>query len=45
MTARRGRRLKQILDGIKERREYCKLKEVALDHCSGALVDVVDMSR
>jgi transcription elongation GreA/GreB family factor len=31
VTARRGRRRKQILDDIKERREYCKLKEEALD--------------
>ena len=31
MTARRGRRRKQILDDIKEMREYCKLKEEALD--------------
>jgi hypothetical protein len=27
----RGRRRKQLLDGIKETKEYCKLKEEALD--------------
>jgi len=32
MRGTRGRRSKQILDGIKEMREYCKLKEEALDH-------------
>ena len=31
VTARRGRRRKQILGDIKEMREYCKLKEEALD--------------
>ena len=31
MTARRGRRRKQLLDDIKEVREYWKLKEDALD--------------
>ena len=31
MTAKRGRRRKQLLDDIKEMREYCKLKEEALD--------------
>ena len=28
---RRGRRRKQLLDDLKEKREYCKLKEEALD--------------
>jgi len=28
---RRGRRCKQVLDDLKETREYWKLKEVALD--------------
>ena len=28
---RRGRRLKQLLDDLKETRGYCKLKEEALD--------------
>ena len=32
VTARRGKIRKQILDDIKEMREYCKLKEEALDH-------------
>jgi hypothetical protein len=28
---RRGRRSKQLLDDLKEKRRYCKLKEEALD--------------
>jgi hypothetical protein len=31
MTGRRGRRLKQLLDDLKDKRGYCKLKEDALD--------------
>jgi hypothetical protein len=31
MTGRRGRRGKQLLDDIKEKRRYCKLKEEAID--------------
>jgi hypothetical protein len=31
MTERRGRRRKQLLDDLKEKREYCKLKDEALD--------------
>jgi hypothetical protein len=31
MTGRRGRRRKQLLDGLKEKRRYWKLKEEALD--------------
>jgi hypothetical protein len=31
MTGRRGRRLKQLLDDLKEKRRYWKLKEEALD--------------
>jgi hypothetical protein len=31
MTGRRGRRCKQLLDDLKEKRRYCKLKEEALD--------------
>ena len=31
MTGRRERRRKQLLDDLKERREYRKLKEEALD--------------
>jgi len=31
VTGRRGRRCKQLLDGLKEKRGYCKLKEEALD--------------
>jgi hypothetical protein len=32
MTGRRGRRRKQLLDDLKEKRRYWKLKEEALDH-------------
>jgi len=32
VTASRGRRRKQPLDDLKERRGYCKLTEEALDH-------------
>jgi hypothetical protein len=31
ITGRRGRRRKQLLDDLKEKRRYCKLKEEALD--------------
>jgi hypothetical protein len=31
MTGRRGRRRKQLLDDLKEKRRYWKLKEEALD--------------
>jgi hypothetical protein len=31
MTERRGRRRKQLLDDLKEKRRYCKLKEETLD--------------
>jgi hypothetical protein len=31
MTGRRGRRRKQLLDDLEEKRRYCKLKEEALD--------------
>jgi hypothetical protein len=31
MTGIRGRRRKQLLDDLKEKRRYCKLKEEALD--------------
>jgi hypothetical protein len=31
MTGRRGRRRKQLLDDLKEKRRYWKLKEDALD--------------
>ena len=31
VTERRGRRRKQLLSGLKEKRGYCKLKEDALD--------------
>jgi hypothetical protein len=32
VTVRRGRRRKQLVDDLKETREYWKLKEEALDH-------------
>jgi hypothetical protein len=32
MMGRRGRRCKQLLDDLKEKRRYWKLKEEALDH-------------
>ena len=31
VTRRRGRRRKKLLDNLKDRREYCQLKEEALD--------------
>jgi hypothetical protein len=31
VTGRQGRRRKQLLDDLKEKREYCKFKEEALD--------------
>jgi hypothetical protein len=31
VKGRRGRRCRQLLDGFKEKRGYCKLKEEALD--------------
>jgi hypothetical protein len=31
MTGRRGRRRKQLLDGLKEKKRYWKFKEEALD--------------
>jgi hypothetical protein len=31
VTGRQGRRLRKLLDDLKERREYCHLKEEALD--------------
>jgi len=31
-TARRGRRRKKLLDDLKEKRGYWKLKQEALDH-------------
>jgi hypothetical protein len=32
VTGRRGRRRKKLLDDLKEKRRYCKLKEESLDH-------------
>lgn len=32
VTGRQGRRRKQPLDDLKEKRGYCKLKEEAVDH-------------
>jgi hypothetical protein len=31
-TLRRGRRRKKLLDDLKEKKGYCKLKQEALDH-------------
>ena len=31
MTGRRGRRRRKLLDDLKDRRGYCRLKEEALD--------------
>ena len=31
VAARRGRKYKQLLDDLKEKRRYCKLKDEALD--------------
>ena len=46
MTGRRGRRRKQLLDDLQEKRGYCKLKDEALD-CTvwrTGLEETVDMS-
>jgi hypothetical protein len=32
MTGRPGRKSKQLLDDLQEKRGHCKLKEEALDH-------------
>jgi hypothetical protein len=32
VMGRRGRRHKQLLEDLREKRGYCKLKEEALDH-------------
>jgi hypothetical protein len=32
IIGRRGRRRKQVLDNLREKRGYCKLKDKALDH-------------
>ena len=32
VTRRRGRKRKKLLDDLKDRRGYCRLKEEALDH-------------
>jgi hypothetical protein len=46
MTGRRGRRRKQLLDDLKEKRRYCKFKEEALDRTCGelALEEAMDLS-
>jgi hypothetical protein len=46
MTGRRERRHKQLLDDLKERKGYCKLKEEALDSTPWRtpLEDAVDLS-
>ena len=37
VTGTGGRRHKQLLDDVKENREYCKFKDEALDHTVGEL--------
>jgi hypothetical protein len=46
MTGRRGRRCKQLLDDLKEKRIYCKLKREALLATCGeiALEEATDLS-
>jgi hypothetical protein len=46
MTGRRGRKRKQLLDDLKEKRRYWNLKEEALDHICGelALEEATDLS-
>ena len=46
MTRRRGRRRKKLLDDLKDRRGYYRLKEEALDRTSGGTVleEALDMS-
>jgi len=36
---RRGRRCKKLLDGIKEKRRYCKLKEEASALCGEFILE------
>jgi hypothetical protein len=46
MTGRRGRRRKQLLDDLKEKKRYWKLKQEALDpHCGElALEEATDLN-
>jgi hypothetical protein len=46
MTGRRGRRVKQLLDDLKEKRRYWKLNEEALDSSLWriALEEATDLS-
>jgi hypothetical protein len=46
-TGRRGRRRKELLDDLKKRRCYCKLKEAVLDALSGelALEEAMDLTQ
>jgi hypothetical protein len=46
VTGRRGRRRRNLLDDLKERRGYCHLKEEALDRTSIelALEEALDLS-
>jgi hypothetical protein len=45
VTGRRGRRYKQLLDDLKEKRGFCRLKEEALSHTLGelALEEAMDL--
>ena len=46
MTRRRGRRRKELLDDLKDRRGYCQLKEEALDRTMWRIVseEALDLS-
>ena len=46
MIGRRGRRRRKLLDDLKERREYSRLKEEALDRIMrrAALEEALDLS-
>ena len=46
VTGRRGRRCKQLLEDLSDRKRYCKLKEEALysTQWNTALEDIMDLS-
>ena len=46
MTRRRGRRRKKLLDDLKDRRGYCRLKEEALDRSMWRIIleEALDLS-
>jgi hypothetical protein len=45
LTRRRGRRSKQLLDDLKEKRRYLKLKEEALDRTNCTLENLKENDR